>query len=160
MTTPWRALARACLPDERKSSHVVPQQWLAHTTAPGVASDDRRRLDLVIYGATPLGGAVCCDATLMIPRMLGSLLGMGPCCKWQSVVNEPPTPSSPNGALSCACSDAKLADVGTPQQCRAWSRCAPGEPHRPRAAPPEQPAPDDGGACFLRQCSRPSATRH
>ena len=45
----------------------MPQQWLAHTTAPGVASDDRRRLDLVIYGATPLGGAICCDATLVLP---------------------------------------------------------------------------------------------
>ena len=33
---------------------VVPQQWLAHTTAPTVRSDDRRRLDLVVYGATPL----------------------------------------------------------------------------------------------------------
>ena len=46
---------------------MVPQQWLAHTTALGVASDNRRRLDLVIYGATPLGGAVCCDATLVSP---------------------------------------------------------------------------------------------
>ena len=27
----------------------------------------RRRLDLVIYGATPLGGALCCDATLVSP---------------------------------------------------------------------------------------------
>ena len=73
-------------------------------------------------------------------RMLGPLLGMGPCCKWQNVVDEPPTLFSPKGALSpCACSDAKLADVGMPQQCRlcgAWSRCAPAEPHRPCAAPP------------------------
>ena len=43
---------------------VVPQQWLTHTTAPGVAPDDRRRLDMVIYGVTPWGGALCCDATL------------------------------------------------------------------------------------------------
>ena len=35
----------------------MPQQWIANTTAPGVAADDRRRLDLVIYGATPMGGA-------------------------------------------------------------------------------------------------------
>ena len=46
---------------------VVPQQWLAHTTAAGVASDDRRRLAMVVYGATPLGGALCCDATLVSP---------------------------------------------------------------------------------------------
>ena len=31
---------------------VVPQQWLTRTTAPGVAPDDRRRLDLVIYIAS------------------------------------------------------------------------------------------------------------
>ena len=45
----------------------MPQQRFAHTTAPGVASDDRRRFDPVIYGATPLGGAICCDATLLSP---------------------------------------------------------------------------------------------
>ena len=42
-------------------------QWLAHTTAPNVDPADRRRLDLVIYGTTPLGGALCCDATLVSP---------------------------------------------------------------------------------------------
>ena len=30
--------------------HVVPQPWLVNTTAPGIAPDDRRRLDLVVYG--------------------------------------------------------------------------------------------------------------
>ena len=30
---------------------VVPQQWLLHTTAPGIPADDRRRLDFVLYGA-------------------------------------------------------------------------------------------------------------
>ena len=29
---------------------------------------DRRRLDLVVHGATPNGGALCCDATLVSPR--------------------------------------------------------------------------------------------
>ena len=46
---------------------VVPQQWLAHTTAPGVRPDDRRRLDMVVCGATTNGGAFCCDATLVSP---------------------------------------------------------------------------------------------
>ena len=46
---------------------VVPQQWLAHTTATGVPTEDRRRLDLVVYGATANGGALCCDATLVSP---------------------------------------------------------------------------------------------
>ena len=46
---------------------VVPQQWLAHTTAPGVHPQDRRRLDLVVYGATTRGGALCCDAARVSP---------------------------------------------------------------------------------------------
>jgi len=46
---------------------VVPQQWLAATTAPGVSSHDRRCLDLVIHSATALGEALCCDATLVSP---------------------------------------------------------------------------------------------
>ena len=46
---------------------MVPQQWLVHTTAPNVDPADRRSLDLVIYGATPLGGALCCDGTLVSP---------------------------------------------------------------------------------------------
>ena len=46
---------------------VVPQQWLAHTTATGVNPQDRRGLDLVVYGASPMGGALCCDATLVSP---------------------------------------------------------------------------------------------
>ena len=46
---------------------VVPQQWLAHTNAPGVPAGDRRWLDVVVYGAAPRGGALCCDATLVSP---------------------------------------------------------------------------------------------
>ena len=80
----------------------------------------------------------------------------GPFSRWGRVgsANEPLTPSSPKGALSpFACSDVKLADVGTPQQCRlcgAWSRCAPAGPH-PLAVrgPARQPGRD-----LSRQCSR------
>ena len=46
---------------------VVPQQWLARTTARGVRPDDLQRLDLVMYEITPNGGALCCDATLVSP---------------------------------------------------------------------------------------------
>ena len=46
---------------------MIPQQWLAATTAQPIPADDRRRLDLVIHGATPLGHALCCDATLVSP---------------------------------------------------------------------------------------------
>ena len=38
---------------------VVPQQWLAHTTATGVPTEDRRRLDLVVLRLhCPMAGAV------------------------------------------------------------------------------------------------------
>ena len=60
----WIRVARKAVGPE---GQVVPQQWLVHTTAPGVAATDRRRLDFVVYGATPLGGALCCDATLVSP---------------------------------------------------------------------------------------------
>ena len=58
----WVRVAREAVGPE---GQVVPQQWLAHTTAPGVQPQDRRRLDLVVYGATTRGGALCCDATLV-----------------------------------------------------------------------------------------------
>ena len=60
----WVRVAREPLGAD---GQVVPQQWLAHTTAPNVDPADRRRLDLVIYGATPLRGALCCGATLVSP---------------------------------------------------------------------------------------------
>ena len=60
----WLRVAREAVGPE---GQVVPQQWLAHTTAPGVRPDDRRRLDMVVYGATTNGGALCCDATLVSP---------------------------------------------------------------------------------------------
>lgn len=60
----WVRVAREAVGPEGR---VVPQQWLSRTNAPGVPSDDRRRLDLVIHGATPLGEALCCDATLVSP---------------------------------------------------------------------------------------------
>ena len=59
----WPA-APPCL---NKRGWVVPQQWLANTSAPGVSAQDRRRLDLVLYGATRLGEALCCNATLVAP---------------------------------------------------------------------------------------------
>jgi hypothetical protein len=60
----WVRVAREAVGAEGR---VVPQQWLARTTAPDVPPDDRRRLDLVIYGASRLGEALCCDATLVSP---------------------------------------------------------------------------------------------
>ncbi|OLP74749.1 hypothetical protein AK812_SmicGene45628 [Symbiodinium microadriaticum] len=60
----WVRVAREAVGAD---GQVVPQQWLCATTAPGVAPDDRRRLDLVICGASPMGGALCCDATLVSP---------------------------------------------------------------------------------------------
>ena len=58
----WVRLAREAVGAE---GQVMPQQWLVHTTAPGVRADDRRRLDVAIYGATSNGSALCGDATLV-----------------------------------------------------------------------------------------------
>ena len=38
-----------------------------HLLAPGVSAQDRRSLDLVLYGATRLGEALCYDAALLAP---------------------------------------------------------------------------------------------
>ena len=58
-----RAWVRVAQEAVAAEGRVVPQQWLARTTAPGVAPDYRRRLDLVIYGASwrarALRAAVC-----------------------------------------------------------------------------------------------------
>ena len=43
------------------------QRWLANTTAPVVACDDRWRLNFVVYGATVRGEAPECDAILVSP---------------------------------------------------------------------------------------------
>ena len=56
----WIAVCREAVGPE---GHVIPQQWLTHTSAPGVLASDRRRLNL-IYGVRRLltGLALCCDA--------------------------------------------------------------------------------------------------
>ena len=46
---------------------VVSQQWLTNTTAAGVDPADRRRLDVVVHGASPTGTVLCCDATMVSP---------------------------------------------------------------------------------------------
>ena len=86
-TMPSLAPARGCWLAERKSSSGLGCAWPARrsdqmgksslnngscaqphrecqlTTADGSTS----RLDLVVYGATPRGGALCCDATFISP---------------------------------------------------------------------------------------------
>ena len=57
----WIKIAREAVSGE---GQVVPQQWMSNIAAQEVAHDDRRRLDLVIYGASPAGHVLCCDATL------------------------------------------------------------------------------------------------
>lgn len=59
----WVRVAREAVGPEGR---VIPQQALAATPA-AVPSDDQRRLDMVVHGATPHGEALCCDATLVSP---------------------------------------------------------------------------------------------
>ena len=46
---------------------MVPQQWIANLCLDQVDPADRRRLDMVVYGASPTGVALCCDATVVAP---------------------------------------------------------------------------------------------
>ena len=64
MEQAWVKICREAIGPEGR---VVPQQWLNRTTAPGVPPEDRRRLDLVVHGATALGVALCCDVTVVSP---------------------------------------------------------------------------------------------
>ncbi|CAL1156747.1 unnamed protein product [Cladocopium goreaui] len=64
MEQAWIKICREAVGPEGR---VVPQQWLNRTTAPGVPPEDRRRLDLVVHGATALGVALCCDVTVVSP---------------------------------------------------------------------------------------------
>ena len=51
----WVRVAREAVGSD---GQVIPQQWLVHTTTPGVPADARRRLNLVVSGATSRGGAL------------------------------------------------------------------------------------------------------
>ena len=70
----WTRVAREAVGAEEQ---VVPQQWLANTTAAGVNPNDRRRLDLVVHGASATGAALCCDATLVSPLHRNGLAHAG-----------------------------------------------------------------------------------
>ena len=48
-------------------ARVVHKQLLRDTNAASLPPDDRRQLDLVAYGLTQNGAALCCDATVVSP---------------------------------------------------------------------------------------------
>ena len=98
----------------------MPQQWLVNTTAPGIAPDDRRRFDLVIYGAAPLGGALY---AVMRPsfRLSHAMVSPTPArpprmelfCAPPTGASMPPTLSSRQVARKpSTCSDAKWVAGG------------------------------------------------
>ena len=60
----WVRVAREAVGAD---GQVVPQQWLCATTAPGVAPDDRRRLDWSSTAHRLWEEPWCCDATLVSP---------------------------------------------------------------------------------------------
>ena len=176
-TTPWLAPARACLRAVPKSSsapgcasrarlwgpegQVVPQQWLAHTTAPGVPPGDRRRLDLVIYGTlvSPLArdGTPHCGAA----DRDGAVLRTAE--RRKRATWRPPTPSSHRGGRnSSACLVVRSGGAGTPrlrQWCDAWSACGPAAPRHLCARLPASPGHAGGGAPCPSHASRRSAQR-
>ena len=87
--------------DRSREGRVVPQQWLVHTTAPGIPADDRHRLDFVLYGATMRGEVLCCDVTLVSPLRADGRPQPGSCDRDGAAIevarraNSRGTPSSP-----------------------------------------------------------------
>ena len=57
----WTQIAREA------GGRVVHKQLLRDTSVAGIAPSDRRQLDLVVYGLTRDGTALCCDATVVSP---------------------------------------------------------------------------------------------
>ena len=114
-------------------SQVVPQQWLAHTTAPGVQPQDRRRLPGPRRVCTTRGGALCCDATLVSPLTRTGhpqpcavqIDGAGPPCKLQSLASRQPTPSSRAEARKhCWCWGPRSAVDGAPGPGASSATCS------------------------------------
>ena len=49
----WLQVARETMGLE---GHVVPRQWFANITAPGISADDRRRLDVTLVASLNRAG--------------------------------------------------------------------------------------------------------
>ena len=141
----WIRVAREAVGPE---GHIVPQPWLAHTTAPHVEPTDRRRLDLLIYGATPNRIALCCNATLVWP--LTRTGQPQPCrrsraarCRGAQTGNIPGTcgrrPAAPHRTWG--------ADgmVEHSVWCAIWFGSAHFEPHPPSGVPPSLAGHDPVG---------------
>ena len=156
----WVRVAREAVGPE---GQVVPQQWLAHTTAPGVQPQDRRRLDLVVYGATTRGGALCCDATLVSPV---TRTGHPQPCAVQvdgaalQVAERRRQAAYPEltrgGRKHCWCWGPRSAVAGAPglgASSATRSACGPNARLPPSGAPQRPHGRDDGGAPCRWRCS-------
>ena len=60
----WVRVAREATGAE---GQVVPQQWVSNLAGLRVSHNDRWRLDMVVYGTSPLGEVLCCDAAVVSP---------------------------------------------------------------------------------------------
>ena len=63
-----------CDPRRPLCARFSPVNVSRDAAGPDVEPTDRRRLDLIVYGTTPAGLALCCDATLMSPLTLDRAL--------------------------------------------------------------------------------------
>ena len=113
---------------------------LVRTTAPGVPAD-RRRLDLVVYGATPRQGALCCDATLVAPTRSSAAEDRKSPWFW--------------ARRSAGAGMARLA-----ASCSTSSASGRKELSQLSATRPPRAGRAVGGAYWLLPCSRPSPARH
>ena len=101
---------------------------------PHVGTQDRRSLDLVVYGALSSGGAQCCDSHAQRPWT-------APCCAWPSAASVPPTQNSRGeGRRRWLCSAPRWGAAGTPRpaaSCETWcvsGHTAPLQPCAPATA--------------------------
>ena len=147
----WVRVAREAVGAD---GQVVPQQWLCATTAPGVAPDDRRRLDLVIYGASPMGGALCCDATLVSPLTRtgpvaddGAMLRVAE--RRKRAAYPELTSGGPQRLLVLGSEIGGRWNETAQHLVRDWRACEPNGPRRHCEPQPPPPGRDGGGRLWL-----------
>ena len=147
----WIQVVREAIGPEGR---VVPQQWLANTTAPGVAADDRRRLDFVIYGAASHAARPCAAmqhlchlSDAMAAPKRERLSGMGLQLRRHSAASWHVTPNSLAVApIACVFPPLRSGGAGTTNPsawCSASLHCVRAVP-LPRCAP--RPHRDGQGA--------------
>ena len=140
----------------RHTSTSRPRVGTSDTSAPNsawctqqhltFAPMDRRRLDLVVYRLTPLGGALCCDATPVSPLTRTGLLQ--PCAGRRA----PKAEQRPSTTRVLGSEGSRRWSAGAHQVLRDLVRVR-AQLRQPCEAPLRRHGPSIGGPCWPCPCT-------